>query len=320
MSESKTPRIALIGCGRWGRNLTRNLHALGALAAVCDQSAEHAAIFATEFATTAHSWQEILADKNIDGIMLATPINQHALQAIQILQAGKHVFVEKPLATNLTELQAIAEAADHTELTVMAGHLLRYHPAFIKLQELVADGVIGNLRHIVSERSHYSPGKAEEDVLWDFGPHDAAMVLALTNATPTHLFAYGQILQPNRSTHDIFKLNLRFPKDIHAEIRLNRLAPKKTHCLTVWGTHGALVFDDTQPWESKLTHYLDGQIATPYPLPAAEPLRLEVEHFLNCIQTGAEPRTDLIESQKIIALLEAAIEQTNPSLEMDTAA
>ena len=320
MKESKTPQIALIGCGRWGRNLARNLHAVGALVAVSDNNAEHATNFAAEFKTSAHSWQEILADKNIDGAMLATPISQHALQAIQILQAGKHVFVEKPLATNLTELQAIADAADHGDLVVMAGHLLRYHPAFIKLQELIAAGIIGDIRHIVSERSHYSPGKAEEDVLWDFGPHDAAMVLALTNATPTHLFAYGQTLQPNRSTHDIFKLNLRFPKDIHAEIRLNRLAPKKTHCLTVWGTKGALVFDDTQPWESKLAHYIDGQLTAPYPLPMAEPLRLEVEHFLNCIRTHEEPRTDLIESQKIIALLEAAMEQTNPILEMESAA
>lgn len=307
------PRVALIGCGRWGRNIARNLHNLNALAAVCDQSENRAAAFADEFQTSARSWPDLLNDPAIDAVALTTPIQQHAAQAIAALQAGKHVFVEKPLATSLGQLAAINDAANESGCTVMAGHLLRYHPAFTKMQALIHEGVIGKLQHIVSERLHYSPGKPEEDVLWDFGPHDAAMLLALTDAEPTHLFAHGQILQAGRHTHDLFTLHGIFPGGVSATIRLNRLAPRKQHCLTVWGSHGALVFDDTQGWESKLTHYVDGHVAMTYPLDAAEPLRLECEHFLACIQSGDTPLTDLVESQRIIQLLEAALAQALPS-------
>lgn len=311
------PSVALIGCGYWGRNLARVFHEIAALAAVCDVDAEVGEAHAERYGVPARSVDEILADDAVPAVAIATPAAAHAELAGRALQAGKHVFVEKPLALRATDAEElIALAAEH-ERVLMVGHLLQYHPAFLALRELIAAGRLGRLQYIYSNRLNLGKIRREENVFWSFAPHDISMILALAGEMPSAVAARGASYLHNVIA-DVTNTYLSFPSGINAHIFVSWLHPYKDQKLVVVGSEGMAVFDDTRPWSEKLSvyaHRIGWKNGAPEPeradaehvaLREAEPLRLECEHFIECVASGDTPRTDGAEGLAVLRVLEAA--------------
>jgi UDP-2-acetamido-3-amino-2,3-dideoxy-glucuronate N-acetyltransferase len=312
-----TPRVAVVGCGQWGRNLVRNFHALGALSALCEAAPERARELSKEYGVPALSPDEVLADGDIDGVILATPAATHAALAIRALEAGKHVFVEKPLALTVADAERIQVAAATNQRLVMVGHLLQYHPAFLRLRKLVADGGLGRLNYIYSNRLNLGRFRREEDVFWSFAPHDISMILALAGDAPESVEALGHCYLHNKIA-DVTTTHLRFANGINAHIFVSWLQPFKEQKLVVVGDGGMAVFDDGEAWPGKLLFYphrvawRDGlpqptrADATPVAVEPAEPLQAECEHFIECMREGRRPRTDARDGIAVLRVLDAA--------------
>ena len=320
-----TRNVALIGAGLWGRHIARNLAGLGALKGICDHSHEQAAQIAASsgeaysgdtYPVAVLSLDDILADPDIAGVAIATPAPSHHDIAIKALAAGKHIYVEKPLALSLAEATAIADAASAAGKHVMLGHLLRYHAAFIALDAAVAAGQIGALTHIRASR--LAPGRirATESALYDLCPHDLAMIHRLMRgAEPTHI-SCQMICHITPGVDDIVTADMGFANGVSASIQANWMNPVKVHNLTVIGDEAALVFDDTKPWEAKLTRYpmriirhdsapdLERGEAVPIPITASEPLKDEMRAFLTMIETNTPPPSDIAEALYVQRLLE----------------
>ncbi|CAD7050793.1 gfo/Idh/MocA family oxidoreductase [Pseudorhizobium halotolerans] len=313
-----TASVAVVGCGHWGKNIVRNVAELGALAAVSDTNGILAEKFGAEYAVKALSWPEVLAEPSVKGVMLASPAHLHAAMALEALAAGKHVYVEKPLALNLSDAQAVIDAANNAGLVLMVGHLLQYHPAFQKVKAIVRGGEIGKLRYITSHRMSLGKLRTEEDVLWSFSPHDISMILALAGEMPDRVKGRGgAFLQPLWDFSDLY---LSFPSGAIARATASWLHPFKEHKLVVVGETGMLVFDDTKDWEAKVTLYRhqarieDGiphvhkADAEPIELKEGEPLKEECRHFIDCIADGSRPLTD---GREAIAVLEVLMRGSN---------
>jgi predicted dehydrogenase/acetyltransferase-like isoleucine patch superfamily enzyme len=250
-------------------------------------------------------------------VVLATPAETHARLALLAIEAGKHVFVEKPLALEIPDALGVNKAAEARGLVVMVGHLLRYHPAFLRLNELVSDGAFGRLQYIYSNRLNLGKFRREEDVFWSFAPHDISMILALAGETPESVAAVGHCYLHSRIA-DVTTTHLRFSNGINAHIFVSWLHPNKEQKLIVVGDRGMAVFDDSEPWPRKLTLYPHRVAwhngipepsradAQPVPVEQAEPLRLECQHFLECLRVGRQPRTDSREGIRVLRVLDAA--------------
>ena len=184
-------RVAVIGCGYWGKNLVRNFAELGALAAICDPDRATAAQLSERFGAPVRELDDVLGDKGIAAVAIAAPAVQHAALATAAIEAGKHVFVEKPLALTATEADRLCELADRRDRRLMVGHLLQYHPAFVALRDLVREGALGRLQYIYSNRLNLGKVRREEDILWSFAPHDLSMILSLVGDEPTEVTATG---------------------------------------------------------------------------------------------------------------------------------
>ncbi|PMD15485.1 hypothetical protein NA56DRAFT_693339 [Hyaloscypha hepaticicola] len=325
------PRVAVVGCGQWGQNLVRNFAKLRALDAIVDAIPSHADKAAEQLRSQGYEnsvesrdWESVLADHTITAIVLATPAPQHANMAIAALDAGKHVFVEKPLALTVADGERIQDAARKARRMVMAGHSFQYHPAFVKLKALVVEGQLGRLRHIHSRRLGFGRIRHEEDVFWNLAPHDISMILALVGVGqyPTAIQAQGiRHLHPH--TADVASADLTFANGLHAQILVSWMYPEKERKLIVVGERAMAVFDDCSPWERKLRVFhhrvdwttgfpepLKGEIKTVQVLMASgggeaepEPLADECCHFLDCIQSGTEPLTGLDEALPVIRVL-----------------
>jgi UDP-2-acetamido-3-amino-2,3-dideoxy-glucuronate N-acetyltransferase len=314
---SGQPQVAVLGCGHWGRNLVRTFAERGALAAVVDPDAEAAAALAERHGTVARSLDEVLADPAVDAVVIAAPAARHGELALAVIGAGKHVYVEKPLALDVAEAEAVVEAAERAGVVLMVGHLLQYHPAFLALRSLVADGSLGQLRYLYSNRVNLGRFRREENILWSFAPHDLSMLLALVGDEPDHVSAVGATFLSS-GIPDVTTTHLGFPGGQRAHVFVSWLHPFKEQRLVVVGSDAMAVFDDLQPWESKLTVYEHGVSwdgATPVPVPAegnpiplevAEPLGLECDHFLDCVRDGSVPRTDGREGLRVLRVLDAA--------------
>ena len=316
-------KIALIGCGLWGRNIARNLHELGSLAVVADNDEARAAAFGKEFGCPAVPVDDALRPDAHDGVALATNPQSHAELAVAALKAGKGVFVEKPLAMNVAEAEAIADAAAKAGRPVMVGHLVRHHPVFRHLLAMVRDGAIGTLRHIRAVR--VAPGRIRdgESALHDLCPHDLALVAALTgHAEPAGVscHAAGHVTD---GVDDIVQAGLVFGDGVTATVEASWYNPVKSHELTVVGSEAALVFDDTRPWAEKLIRHpfaVDrnpGGIDLPrgggeaVPVPEGEPLRAEMEDFISAVKDGTTPLTGIDEAllvQRTVARMQEAID------------
>lgn len=310
--------IAHIGYGYWGRNIARNLAELGCLGAVVDADPAAAEAGAKALGVPAATLERALADAKIDGVSIASPAAMHAAQIEAALEAGKHVFVEKPLALDLRAAEELCLLAESRGLRLMVGHLLQYHPAFLRLRQMVEEGVFGRLLHVQSNRLSLGKLRTEENVLWSFAPHDVSMVLALFGAEPVDVSAEGSAFM-TPGVADIVSVALRFADGGSAHIHASWLNPFKEHRLTLIGEKAMAVFEDSTPdWNEKLRlyrHRFDrtGAVPTPVkadaeavPVPQAEPLKEECRHFVECIERGLVPRTDGREGLRVLKVLDQA--------------
>jgi UDP-2-acetamido-3-amino-2,3-dideoxy-glucuronate N-acetyltransferase len=313
-------KIGLIGCGMWGRNLARNLAQLGVLTAVADKSARHAADFASQFGLEARPINAMpidtmLADATIEGIVIASAAPSHVELAVASLQAKKHVYVEKPLALDLAGAKAIAAAAAAHGKQVMVGHLIRYHAAFIELQTQIAGGAVGRLRHIQANRLAMGRIRNTESVLFDLCPHDLSLILALTGIEPQMVSCAGAS-HVTRGVVDTLSTVLGFENGISATMQTSWMSPYKEHRLTVSGTAGSIVFDDTKPWPEKLVLFQDNirpdggnfiiERASPVALPVAEaePLKDEMWVFVESCTSGTSTPSNIDEALAVQRTLE----------------
>lgn len=313
------PRIAVLGCGYWGGNHIRTLKSLGALYAVSDQNSDRAAGFAAEHGVLHIEVEELFTRKDVDAIVLALPPQFHAEYAMRAVANGKDVLVEKPIALTVADAEASVKAARDNGRIFMVGHVLRFHPAFEKLLELVQSGELGEVRYIHSHRLGLGKFHTENDALWDLAPHDLSMILALTGTEPLEVRGEGAALLDHLS--DFAHLHLKFPGNLRGHLFASRLNPYRERRLTVVGTKAMAVFDDVEPWEQKLAVYRhavwqdNGQWAftaeEPTYIPVGEgmPLTRECQHFIDCIETRAKPRTDGEEAISVLRILTAGTVQ-----------
>lgn len=313
----RPPSVAVIGCGYWGRNLVRTFAQLGALGAVVDPDVSVAEDLASRHDAVVMDLDAALAAPDIDAVAIAAPAAQHAELALRSVRSGKHVFVEKPLALDLDDATSVVDAAAAAGVTLMVGHLLRYHPAFLALRRLVDDGSLGQLRYVYSNRLNLGRIRREENILWSFAPHDLSMVLALTGEEPDEVSAVGSTFL-SADVPDVTTTHLSFPGGTRAHVFVSWLHPFKEQRLVVVGSDAMAVFDDRLEWGSKLTvfeHSVTWDGLTPVPVPAepapielaeAEPLRLECQHFLDSVRDGTTPRTDGHEGVRVLRVLAAA--------------
>jgi UDP-2-acetamido-3-amino-2,3-dideoxy-glucuronate N-acetyltransferase len=311
------PAVAVIGCGQWGANLVRNYAELGALGALADADPARAQALAARWQVPARTVDEILADPALAGVVIATPAELHAALAERALAAGKHVFVEKPLALTVADAEAVIAAADAAGRVLMVGHLLQYHPAFLALKQLVAAGRLGRLQYVYSNRLNLGRIRREENVVWSFAPHDISMILGLAGEMPAQVQTVG-VGYLHKVVVDVTTTHLSFASGLNAHVFVSWLHPFKEQKLVVVGDAGMAVFDDGLPWAEKLMvfpHRITWLNGVPTParaegeavaLEPAEPLELECRHFLDCIATGARPRTDGAEGRRVLAVLAAA--------------
>jgi predicted dehydrogenase len=309
------PKIAVVGCGYWGANHIRTLKALGALYAVADVNPARAEGFAAEYGCLAVDVDAIYERKDIDAFVLALPPQFHAAAAIRAVKAGKDVLVEKPIALTVIDAQAAVQAAKDNGRVFMVGHVLRFHPAFEKLQALVEAGDLGQVRYIHSHRLGLGKFHTENDALWDLAPHDLSMILAITGEAPSEVRGEGAALLDHLS--DFAHLHMKFPSGIRSHLFTSRLNPYRERRLTVVGTKAMAVFDDGEGWDKKLAVYRhavwqdNGQWAFTTEEPAymsvaqGMPLTAECQHFIDCIKTRAEPRTGGQEAIRVLQILTA---------------
>lgn len=319
-------QIAVIGCGLWGRNIARNLAALSSLYAVHDLDDRAAQSVAEEFDCQNLSLEAILSNPDIDGVAVVTSTPSHAQLALTVLEAGKAVYVEKPLALTVQDAEHIAEQAESNRQQVMVGHLIRHHAGFKQLLKQVQTGTIGRIQHIRASR--VAPGRirASESVLFDLCPHDLALVAVLTGyEIPTRVQCHG-ICHVTDDIEDYVVAQLEFASGITASIEANWLNPVKIHCLTVIGDKGAMVFDDTLGWEEKLklfkfsvtTHNgtidLERDEGRAIPIAPQEPLKEEMCDFIEVACQNKTPLTDIREAlyvQNIMARMQNDLKRSS---------
>lgn len=309
--------IAVIGCGHWGKNLVRNFAELGALAAVCDPNAKLAQSYAEQYNAGDLSFAAILANSAIEGVVLAVPAPLHASMAIEVMNAGKHVYVEKPLAMNRIEAESMLASAEENGVQLMVGHLLQYHPIFMAVRGLVESGELGSLSYVYSNRLSFGKVRSEEDVIWSFAPHDISMILSLAGQEPEMVRAESScILQPDIA--DTATVHMEFKSALKAHVSVSWLHPFKEQKLVVVGQGGMAVFDDTKPWNEKLALYRHVVQATDglpslekaevefLEVPQSEPLRNECLHFINVVSENVAPLTNGEEGLSVLKVLSAA--------------
>ena len=313
---SREPTVVVVGCGYWGRNLVRNFRALNALAGVCDT--DHAAASATahEAGVPVVGFDEALIS-DVDALVIASPAAHHGELASRALASGKHVFVEKPLALDIQEATTVVELSERVGRVLMVGHLLQYHPGFLKLRSIVDAGELGRVQYLYSNRVNLGRIRREEDILWSFAPHDISMILSLVRQDPEEVWATGAAYL-HRSIADVTTTHMTFPGGERAHVFVSWLHPYKEQRLVVVGDRGMAVFDDGQPWDRKLQlffHRIDWReglpepvraVSQPIPVEEAEPLAVECRHFLDCVRDGGTPRTDGHEALRVLRVLKAA--------------
>jgi len=313
--KSKT-RVAVVGVGYWGKNLVRNFHELGALEVLCDaeSSVEAACNHKYEGVRFCSDFNQVLSDPSIQAVALATPAVTHYEMAKAALEAGKDVFVEKPLAVDVRHGEDLVKLAEARRRILMVGHILRYHPAILKLQKLINDGVLGKINYLYSNRLNIGKIRTEENILWSFAPHDISVILSLLNEMPARVKCQsGAYL--NHDIPDVTLSHFEFPSGVQAHIFVSWLHPVKEQRLVVVGSDKMAVFDDTA--EHKLVlypHKVEWKNRIPTAVKAKgevvdleerEPLRAECQHFLDCVESRTAPVTNGAEGLRVLRILDA---------------
>jgi predicted dehydrogenase len=265
---------------------------------------------------------DLLADETLHAIAVATPVPSHAALAVRVLEAGKHCFVEKPLALTVADAEQAVAAARAAGRVLMVGHLLEYHPGVRMLADLWQSGELGDVFYIYGNRLNLGKVRTDENALWSLGAHDVSVLLALAGEEPCEVQARGEsYLQPG--VEDVVFCFLRFPSGLAGHLHLSWLDPHKERRFTVVGSKRMATFDD-MVLEGKVTIYdkgveqdarnwgeyitRSGEVRSPA-IPNVEPLRLECEHFLECVRTGATPRSDGESGLRVVRVLDALQEQ-----------
>jgi predicted dehydrogenase len=298
-------KVGVIGCGYWGPKLARNFHELpeAELAWIADLSADrlsHMHELYPEVHTT-QDYRELLGS-NVNAVVIATPVNTHHSLAMEALAAGKHILVEKPLAASVAQATEIAQTADRLGRVAMVGHTFQYNPAVHAVRDVIARGDLGRVYYISATRVNLGLLQPDINVMWDLAPHDISIFMHILGAEPTQVSASGGVyIQREQCIHEVAYLNLHFPHDILANLRVSWLDPVKTRRITVVGSQKMLVYDDIA--QNKVVVYDKGVDVPPYsdtleefhmsyrhgpetviPVAWQEPLRLECESFVQCIQ------------------------------------
>lgn len=315
MQENKVPPVAVVGCGYWGKNLVRNFGRLGALAAVCDATDSGRAT-ASELApgTPVVETLEDALQSEVAGVVIATPAETHYDIARRALKAGKDVFVEKPLALTFEQGSQLVRLAEESGSILMVGHVLEYHPAIVKMLELVRTGELGRVRYISSNRLNLGKVRREENILWSFAPHDIAIILRLMGSMPFQVAAFGgSYVQPNIA--DVTVTHLLFDNGVRAHIYVSWLHPFKEQRLVVVGSKKMASYDDVS---KKLVLYdqrVELQEGQPVPIKGngdlvpfgdEEPLGLECQAFLDAIKSRRPPVTDGQSGLRVLHVLQSS--------------
>jgi predicted dehydrogenase len=314
--------VGQVGLGAWGANLVRNIDELAKLTWISDASAERLDLFARRFpnARATREFGDILADPAVDAVVIATPVPTHYALALRALQAGKHVFVEKPPAMRAGEMEELVQVAEERGLVLMPGHLLLYHPGVLKLKELVDSGDLGEVLCIYGNRQNLGTIRKDENALWSLGVHDLSVILYLVDEEPSEAWAHGNaFLTPG--VEDVVFCYLRFPSGKIAHLHLSWLDPHKMRKITVVGRDKMAVFDDME-LDRKVTIYdkapeqpaqsygewqtRTGDIFSPK-IPNDEPLRLELQHFLRLVSEGGDG-TEARDGLQVVRALERLTE------------
>jgi predicted dehydrogenase len=325
--------VAQLGCGYWGPNLLRNFSSLAncKVRYVVDASAERRAFVESNFpkTTAVDSCDIAFDDPQVDAVIIATPAATHFELAKRALECGKHVLVEKPLATTVAEVDELARCADQHGLVVMAGHTFIYNPAVRYVKRLIDAGELGDVRYVYSQRLNLGRIRSDIDAMWNFAPHDISIIQYwLNDQEPTSVTRQGMdCIQPG--VDDVVFVNLAYPNKVIANIHVSWLDPQKVRKMTVVGSRKMVVYDDVaddkiaiydkgidrkavlgehmdfdRPMPPDFS-YRSGDILLPQ-VKFVEPLRLEAEHFVECIRTGKEPATGVTHARTVVSILERA--------------
>ena len=317
-------KVALIGCGYWGKNIARNLYEMGVLEIICDSNEDILASFKSKYPKIriTPNVGSVLKSKKIKAIVIATPAVTHYDMVQEAIKAGKDVFVEKPLALTAKEGKKLKDLAEERGRILMVGHILQYHPAVVKLKEMITKGALGKIEYIYSNRLNIGKLRTEENILWSFAPHDISVMLSLVNDEVVKVDASGGCYL-NRGIYDTTVTTINFKNGVKGHIFVSWLHPFKEQKLIVVGSKAMAVFDDMS--EEKLCLYehkiewVNGKIPVAQkavhkvvPLEKKEPLKEELSHFLECVKTRKRPLTDAEEGLMVLDVLEKAENSLSP--------
>ena len=308
MSEQK---IAVFGCGLWGRNIVRNFYNLNALGMVCDLDDDNIAKVKEQYPgiKTTKDFHDILNSKEITGVVVVTPSHTHFKFVKAMLEAGKHVYVEKPISTVAQEARDLTDLADSKGLVLMVGHLLLYHPAVNRLKMLVEEGALGDIVYAQSDRLNINYFKNDRSVMWDLAPHDVSMISYVLGKNPQHVISAIGCSSDGNDIMDITHIGIKMEGGAVAHITDSWITPKKHVQLLVRGTKKTAILDDTVP-EHKLTIYDNFKAGSSENIQLdyleIEPLKLECQHFISCCETGKKARSDGENGFIVVSILEEA--------------
>jgi len=312
--------IGVIGGGYWGKNLVRNFYELNVLHTICDIDPQRLRELGEKYPETvlAHDHKDIFKNSDIDAVAIAAPAALHYRLTKEALLSGKDVFVEKPLALHYAEGEELVELAQENAKILMVGHILEYHPAIVKLKNMVSEGEFGNLKYIYSNRLNLGRFRTEENILWSFAPHDISVILNLLGEMPDEVSAHGaNYLDPNVT--DVTVTTLGFPSGVKAHIFVSWLHPYKEQKLVVIGGKKMAMFDNVNS-KGKMyvyDHKIDWIDRIPVPRPEdaeileladKEPLRSECEHYIECLTSRKTPNTDGRSGLQVLKVLDACQE------------
>jgi predicted dehydrogenase len=312
-------RVGQAGLGYWGANLVRNFDELAELTWLCDAAGERREQYGRRYprSRVTADFDELLAAGDVDAVVIATPVPTHHDLAKRALLAGKHVFVEKPMAVQAAEAEELVALAEERELVLMPGHLLLYHPGVQKVKDLIDGGDLGDVLCIYGNRQNLGKIRKDENALWSLGVHDLSVILHLLEEEPSEVWAHGNAFL-NPGVEDVVFCYLRFPSGKIAHMHLSWLDPHKMRKLTVVGREKMVVFDDMElerkvtiyekaPWEPASTYgewrTRTGDIFSPK-IPNHEPLRLECRHFLGLVEHGPGDFREATDGLAVVRTLE----------------
>ncbi|MBQ4646832.1 MAG: Gfo/Idh/MocA family oxidoreductase [Candidatus Gastranaerophilales bacterium] len=302
---------AVVGCGLWGRNIVRNFYNLGALHSVCDLDVENLKMIQELYpdVNTTSDFNSLLSNPEVVAMCIVTPSHTHFNLVKKAILAGKHVYVEKPISTSSSEAKELKELAEQMGVKLLVGHLLLYHPAVNRLKMLIAEGVLGEIKYAQSDRLNINYFKNDRSVMWDLAPHDVSMIAHVTGKAPLKVLSATGVASEFENICDITHLTIEFEDGVVGQVSDSWIHPQKRVSLLVRGTKATAILDDTIQ-EGKLKVY-DNKKGSQNEIEVfdyleIEPLKLECQHFLNCIKNDKVPRSDGENGYMIVKILEQA--------------